>query len=774
MSCGQGFDPVPGSSLRLSLSSLRTRLLLLVAAAYVPAAILTVWTIRSDREEALAEERARLARLLAQADADSAAAIVAGRRIVATWAQVPDIVSGSSESCDAALARLLRFAPMVASPTRINARGIVDCGGRSPQSRGRDVSGTPIFNRLAGSDSVLLGPYLPADSTRVALLPINMPLRDEQGRFTGVVSVGIRLDWFDRLARNSDLPPGSLVTIADSTGLLVAHFPSVPALDTVRPGLNVRFREDLEHGREERGSVVRTTLDGVEQLVSHERLESAPGTVVRVAVAMPPNVAFAEPNRRARVRVAMLVAAVIVALLVAWYGAHVVVLRDVEAILGATRRLGAGDLAARTGLTDRTGEIGQLAESFDTMASQLEYRQDRMRHAERLESLGTLAGGVAHDFNNMLTAIVGSADLALEQCPPNHPAHDDLLTIKSSANRSSSLTRQLLDFSRRTPLVSNPQCLHQLVHEAASLLGRVVPASVLVSVRTTSTRLTRIDAGRIEQAIVNLAVKARDAMPDGGTLTITLDDEDVAATPDTAADGSPVPPGHWLRLRVSDTGIGMSPEVQRRIFEPFFTTKAPGEGTGLGLAMVYGTVQQHGGHIQVNSVAGQGTTFTIWLPEAVHAERAADELAAPVMGVAAPLRVLVAEDQPEVRSLIERVLTRAGYAVVMAPEGHSALALGHEMGSTVGVLVTDYDMPGMRGDLLAVALRAQRPELPVVLMSGFASEGWPAELVNAPHTALVEKPFTPQQLTQAVQAACEGAACEGAARDTVVTAAATA
>jgi CheY-like chemotaxis protein len=376
---------------------------------------------------------------------------------------------------------------------------------------------------------------------------------------------------------------------------------------------------------------------------------------------------------------------------------------------------------------------------------------------------------VAHDFNNMLTAIVGSADLALEQCPPNHPAHDDLLTIKSSANRSSSLTRQLLDFSRRTPLVSNPQCLHQLVHEAASLLGRVVPASVLVSVRTTSTRLTRIDAGRIEQAIVNLAVKARDAMPDGGTLTITLDDEDVAATPDTAADGSPVPPGHWLRLRVSDTGIGMSPEVQRRIFEPFFTTKAPGEGTGLGLAMVYGTVQQHGGHIQVNSVAGQGTTFTIWLPEAVHAERAADELAAPVMGVAAPLRVLVAEDQPEVRSLIERVLTRAGYAVVMAPEGHSALALGHEMGSTVGVLVTDYDMPGMRGDLLAVALRAQRPELPVVLMSGFASEGWPAELVNAPHTALVEKPFTPQQLTQAVQAACEGAA-----RDTVVTAAATA
>jgi CheY-like chemotaxis protein len=240
-------------------------------------------------------------------------------------------------------------------------------------------------------------------------------------------------------------------------------------------------------------------------------------------------------------------------------------------------------------------------------------------------------------------------------------------------------------------------------------------------------------------------------MPSGGTLTITLDNQDVA--PADVADGQP-PVGRWVRLAVRDTGVGMPPEVLRRIFEPFFTTKAPGEGTGLGLAMVYGTVQHHGGHVTVDSAPGQGTTVTIWLPEATTAEAASEAAPARAEAPSPSLRVLVAEDQPEVRLLMHRMLTRAGYDTVVATDGREALRLAEEMGDALGLLVTDYDMPHLRGDVLATTLRATRPTLPVVLMSGFTSEGWPAELIGSPHTAVVEKPFSTQALLAALDAVC--------------------
>ena len=742
--------------MRFSLSSLRTRLLLLVAAAYVPATILTAWTIKRDREEALGEVRGRLARLLAQADTDNEAAITSGRRILATWAEVPDVASGTPQQCEAAFARLSRFAPSISAPTRITPVGVIDCGGKSVRSKGVYVGDDPLFAPVISSDTVVLGPYLAADSTRVALVPLNISLRDAEGRVTGMLSVGIRLDWFTRLASNSELPSGSIVTVTDSTGFLIAHHPGSPALGTVRPGISERFAEDAERGALERGSIVRTTLDGVDRLVSHERLQSTAGSVVRVAVAMPPEVAFAGPNSLARVRIAFLLVTALIALLVASYGAYVLVLHDVDTIVGATRRLGSGELSARTGLNDTSGEIGQLAASFDTMAAQLEQRQDRLRHAERLESLGTLAGGVAHDFNNMLTAIVGSADLALEHIPPDHTARNDLLTIKSSASRSSTLTRQLLDFSRRGPLVTQPQRIDRLVQESAALLVRVVPANVAVDVHTRSQRIASVDAGRIEQAIVNLAVNARDAMPAGGTITIALDDDDVVEPVRASTVQSPVPPGRWLRLCVSDTGTGMPPEVLRRVFEPFFTTKPAGSGTGLGLSMVYGTVQNHGGHVRVDSTIGVGTSVTIWLPEDDDILPTTDAVTIEPEPLTCAVRIVVAEDQPEVLALIERVLSRAGYAVTGAANGQAALELFNDPANLPDLLVTDYDMPGLRGDILATTLRTRYPELSLVLMSGFTSEGWPVELVSSANTSVVEKPFSTHDLLHAVQLARHG------------------
>lgn len=732
--------------------SLRSRLLLLVAAAYLPAAALTIWAVQRDREEAFATVEARLMELLEQARQDNDASIAYGRRLTATWAEVPAVVAGDRHACEAALRRLLPFAPTVASPTRIALDGTIDCGGRTPASIGHKVTDNPLFRRVMAGDSIVLGPHLTAAHGDDALVPLNLPLRDGKGRKTALLSVGVRLTWFERLASSPILPPGTIATITDSTGLMIARFPRDTALvGRIMPGLRERHLEDRRLGHAERGVTIRPTSDGMIRLVAHRRLTSAQGTFVRIALGVPPQSLFAGPASRARIRFGLLLATGFVALLVAWYGADLFVLREVERILLATRRLGTGDLTARTGVTEPRGELGQLAAAFDTMASQLEERSDRMRHAERMESLGRLAGGVAHDFNNILTAIVGSADLALDELPDDHPARPDLLTIKASAGRSSTLTRQLLDFSRRTPLSTSPQRLDRLVQEAAALLVRVVPATVTIEVQLRSQRAAQIDAGRIEQAIFNLAVNARDAMPGGGTLTIAIDDVDVAGP---QQDARPLPPdGPWIRLSVADTGSGMPPEVVRRIFEPFFTTKPAGDGTGLGLSMVYGTVQHHGGHIYVDSTPGQGTCFTIWLPAVPCEESVADVSAPEHPALLAPATVLVAEDQPEVRLLLKRVLSKRGFDVILAHDGHDAIEKGTALGDRLSLLITDYDMPGARGDSVVTTLRQSQPLLAVVLTSGFAREGWPAELVQSEHTEILEKPFTAVQLISAVTAA---------------------
>lgn len=745
-------------------ASLRARLLLLVVAAYLPAVGMTLWTVQRDRADALAAIQARLLQLLADASVDNDAAIQSGRRIVGTWSRVPALVYGDRAACEAELRSLLRFAPTVASPTRIDSTGRVDCGGRDVSSIGRYVGANPIMTQVLATDSTVLGPYLQADSTREALVPLNIALRDSTGRARGVLSVGVRLLWLQTLARDVELPESTTVALADSTGLIIAALPTHANVGRRMPELAAVMADDRARGAAEQGATIRPTTLGSERLVAHRALTSAPGTFTRVAIAVPPDAAFAAPNQRTKVRLALLLGTAVIALLIAWFGADIFVLRDVNAILGATRRLGTGDLSARTGVHHRRGEIAQLAESFDAMASQLELRQDRMRHAERMESLGRLAGGVAHDFNNLLTAIVGSADLALEELPPDHPVRAELATIKASASRSSTLTRQLLDFSRRTPLLTTPQPLEPIVRDAASLLGRVVPASVHITVQSRSQRLVRSDAGRIEQALLNLAVNARDAMPDGGTLSITLDDVDIdgrETTDHRVADSvasvvGSVPPGSWVRLSVADTGHGMTAEVRRRVFEPFFTTKPAGQGTGLGLSMVYGTVQHHGGHVQIDSIQGEGTTITMWFPVAPQLDTHSASLVRPIASAARPSRVLVAEDQDDVRALVERVLTRAGYRVTPAQDGAQALQQIEEMGDALELLITDYDMPHARGDAVARAARDRRNDLPVLLISGFTSEGWPSDLVQTPHTVVLEKPFSAQVLLEAIERAVSG------------------
>src|SRR4051812_13126492 len=343
--------------------------------------------------------------------------------------------------------------------------------------------------------------------------------------------------------------------------------------------------------------------------------------------------------------------------------------------------------------------------------------EERLHLSQRLEAVGQLAGGVAHDFNNLLTAITSYTQLLLEDFAPNDGRRDDLLEIKKAADRATSLTRQLLAFSRRQVLDARVIDLNAVVIDLEKMLRRLIGAHIALVTDCSRPALPRVraDVGQLEQVIVNLTVNARDAMPDGGTLTIRTGEAELAEADCLDHSDFDVRPGRYVVIAVSDTGIGMDPATKARMFEPFFTTKAPGKGTGLGLATVFGIIKQSAGAIWVDSVLGRGTTFTVYFATVNHA---AVELGASTPVQRRTLRgsetILLVEDDASVRTLACTILRKYGYDVLVAQSGGDALLLCEQHAAVIHLLVTDMVMPRMSGPQLATRLLRIRPEMKVL------------------------------------------------------------
>jgi PAS domain S-box-containing protein len=381
--------------------------------------------------------------------------------------------------------------------------------------------------------------------------------------------------------------------------------------------------------------------------------------------------------------------------------------------------------------------------------------ENQFRQSQKMEAVGRLAGGVAHDFNNLLTAMLGYADLLGEQFSNDDPRQRDLEEIRRAAERAAALTRQLLAFSRKQVLQPRPLDLSAIVGGIEKMLRRLIGEDVQLVTRS-GEGLGRIkaDAGQIEQVIMNLAVNARDAMPNGGLLTIETDnielDENYARTHPS------VTPGQYVMLGVSDNGCGMDAEVKWHLFEPFFTTKERGRGTGLGLATVYGIVQQSGGHISVYSEPGLGTTFRIYFPRL--AQDAAEAAESSVAVRAEPPRgsetVLLVEDEDAVRTLAHEVLHRQGYRVIPARNGADAIQQSEQATAPIHLLVTDIVMPGISGRELVKMLAPVRPDMKVLYISGYSDHTLVAPGAEAA-AAFLQKPFTPDRLARAVRRALD-------------------
>jgi two-component system cell cycle sensor histidine kinase/response regulator CckA len=380
--------------------------------------------------------------------------------------------------------------------------------------------------------------------------------------------------------------------------------------------------------------------------------------------------------------------------------------------------------------------------------------ENQVRQQQKMESVGQLAGGIAHDFNNVLTAIIGFSDLLLANHRPSDPSFQDIMNIKQNANRAAGLVRQLLAFSRRQTLRPQVLLLRDTLSDLSILLERLLGENVkLQLVHGRDLWPIKFDLNQFEQVVINLAVNGRDAMPNGGTMSIRT--RNLSASESNIYGYKPLPKADYVLIEVEDTGTGMSPEVQAKIFEPFFSTKEVGKGTGLGLSTVYGIVKQTGAHIFFTSVFGKGTVFRIFVPRYLPAEgeitAAQTETNAEIADLTGTATILLVEDEEAVRAFAARALQSRGYKVHEATSGIDALEVMKESGGAIDLVVSDVVMPELDGPSMLRELRKTRPDLKIIFISGYAEDAFRKNLPEGEKFHFLPKPFSLKQLAVAVK-----------------------
>jgi two-component system cell cycle sensor histidine kinase/response regulator CckA len=375
--------------------------------------------------------------------------------------------------------------------------------------------------------------------------------------------------------------------------------------------------------------------------------------------------------------------------------------------------------------------------------------EDQLRHAQKMEAVGRLAGGVAHDFNNLLSVILSYTEILLADLTSDDPLRADVAEVNAAGKRAAEVTRQLLAFSRHRAMEPRILDLNQVLAGMETMVSRVLGADVEVTWLPSCQGRVTTDAGHVEQIVMNLAINARDAMPNGGKLTIQTNDVELDAG--YASTHLGVAPGPYVMLALTDSGVGMTKETQSHIFEPFFTTKERASGSGLGLSTVFGIIQQCGGHVCVYSEPGKGTTFKVYFPRTLASPEGPFPGAVEPTSAQGNETILLVEDDAQVREVARGILRRSGYVVLDAESSGEALLASEQYGAKIHLLLTDVVLPRMNGPELAARLGGSRPEMRVLLMSGYTDEAIMQHGLIDSDVAFLQKPLTPGSLNRKVR-----------------------
>jgi signal transduction histidine kinase len=721
------------------MSGLLSRLFVLVALAMLPAIAVQAYNeidLRRTREVEVQDEALGLAKLAA---AEQLQIVQGVRQALIALSEVPAIKAKNFQGCNAYLSRIRERHPEFIVFFVVDMDGSIFCDSRS-EHKPVNVIWRPYFAGALTTGKFTIGEFAIGRLTGRKSIHFALPFYGDDGRRGGIVIAALNLDWLADYIAKKGVPEGAALAITDRNGICLARYPD-----------NGRFvGTKLRAGNDPAlysGTVADLVdIDGVPRIVGFSAVEGD----LLVSFGLDKAKAFTKIERRTQRGMFFIVLnALIVLILTAW-GAQRFIHRPFAQLVDAANRWRLGEFARRADIRGNS-DVARVARAFNAMADALKHREDELSEArelfyqsQKMESVGQLTGGVAHDFNNLLTVV--SANLELIEVGDNIGEARHFATAALRAvDRGAKLTAHLLAFSRRQVLNPKPINAYQLVSEFEGLVHKAVGEACHVKVQTDERLwLCHVDPALLETALLNLAVNARDAMPDGGVLEI----ETRNVVVDEGAMAGCLP-GSYVRLSVKDTGCGMPPEVRNRVFEPFFTTKEVGKGTGLGLSMVYGFIRQTGGHIAIESAPGKGTTVTLYLPKATEKSDVEMENVQSQAIPAGSERILVVEDNDELLDLTSAMLATSGYQVRCARNGSEALRMLQS--EEFDLLLSDIVMPnGISGIEVAREARRLNKGIKVLLASGYAGEALERHQA-VDEFPIIDKPFRMSELAGRVR-----------------------
>jgi signal transduction histidine kinase len=738
--------------------SLRTRLLILVIAAMLVPAILVGLRFAQNRASEINAARENLSATSDDISSDLDEKIQGTAQLHYGLARARDLDTSDKAACSAFLSAVREEYPQFTGILTINPDGSLFCDSLRT-NRTLDLRDRQYFKQaLVANGVVTLEPVF-GRLTGISVLQIAYPVRSDSGVLKFIVLASFNLQKFAEF-HDKRLSSDKEILLVDRKGMVLV----APAAKdwTVPTGASIAdtelFRFAVAPNRERIGEV--TGRDGRTQVWAVARSPSNRDAGLYVMVGLSKDGLVAAANRRLYEDLAMLAVASLLLLAGVWLLATLGVGRQVGRLAAMATKLGLGDLGARIPGPHPRGELGGLMTLLNSTAESLEHQRaaidelnQKLSQSQKMEAMGQLTGGVAHDFNNLLTVILGNAEYLAERLAANKELHRIADNIATAAERGSDLTRSLLAFARKQPLMPQDIDIGQKILGMEQLLRRTLGEHIECEFLLDSGLWpASVDPGQLAAALLNLVLNARDAMPEGGRLTvevrnIALDESDVDVNGEAR-------PGDYVMVAVTDTGSGMNAEVAGRAFEPFFTTKEVGKGTGLGLSMVYGFAKQSGGSMQIHSEPGRGTAVKLFFPRI---DATQGNAAKPVDRVTLPSggeTILAVEDDDMVRSYVEKELAELGYRVITARNGPAALEIlrGPE---EIHLLFTDVVMPGgMFGPELARQALLLRPTLKVLFTSGYSEQ--PVQPLDGSEAKILNKPYRRSDLASMLRLMLKG------------------
>ncbi|HVC59684.1 MAG TPA: cache domain-containing protein [Acetobacteraceae bacterium] len=762
--------------------SLRLHLILLVLVCMLPAVALLAIDQVQLRRAREAEVRREILELAQSGAGEMNRVIEGARQLLTALQQTPAIQQRNAPLCSALLSKLQQDYPSYESIVATDPSGRAFCTSRPGQAAYE--TGHAWFHAALASGGFVVGGYALSPLTHAPVLPMARPIALADGTVLGVLVLSLDLH---RLGRDlaTKLPPDAALTLVDRNGTVLLHISDgdVSVGGAPPPGMLQAIQVHQPATADVTGPA------GVARIVAVAPVSDSRYGLHMLA-ARGKQAAFAALDTTTRNGIALIIAGLTLALLIAALMARRFIQLPVRDLLQTAERLRRGDYARRARVTSGRSELGRLGQALNALAFALAERQrDRgiaetrllelaatlehrveertqaladanaqlaaeaeerhraqatLAQAQKLDALGQLTGGVAHDFNNLLAAILGSLEIALKRVEEAR-VHRLLSIALRAAERGAKLTAHMLAFSRKRDLVLRPVNANDVAGGMSDMLGRTIGPMIRLHQDLAAELWPAVaDPVQLEVALLNLALNARDAMPEGGALVFRTRNV-MAARPGSGQTALPL--GDYVMITVSDTGHGMPAEVQARVFEPFFTTKGAGKGTGLGLSMVYGFVTQAGGTVTIDSAPGMGTAISLYLPRATP-EPDEPPAAVETMAGMRQLRILLVDDDADVREAAQEMLSELGHAVTAAGSGPEGLALLREA-AEFDLLLADFAMPKMTGLQLAALAVMLRPGLPVLLMTGYvesdARESWTER-----GCGMVMKPFNTAELAAAL------------------------